>query len=98
MDNVRQKTVVDSDIVWLEVQSAKGKHLGYYKKSNPTQETALDHPKIQREIKKLHLDPWMGEAYPLDGKVSIPKDVNPQKVDINEKLWKQGDADPFGNK
>jgi hypothetical protein len=40
----------------------------------------------------------MGEAYPLDGKVSLPKQVMPQKVDINERLWKQGDADPFLDK
>lgn len=98
MDNIRQKTVADQGIVYVEIHTDQGRHLGYYKKTNPSQETALDHPKIQRELKKLQLDPWMGETYPLDGKVSLPKQVTPQKVDINEKLWKQGDADPFLDK
>lgn len=48
--DVKYKTVVDPDIVWVELDGSKGRGLGYYKKSQTTVETAVNHPKIQKVV------------------------------------------------
>lgn len=50
--DIRSKTVVDPDIIFVELDGPRGRGLGYYKKSQATVETAVNHPKIQKVIDK----------------------------------------------
>lgn len=49
----REKTVVDPDIVFVELDGPRGRGLGYYKKNSPKLETARDHPKIEKVMQKI---------------------------------------------
>ena len=94
MDKIdpRSKTIVDPDVVWVELDGPRGRGLGYYKKNSPKLETARAHPKVQKAMKDSLVDPFLAEGYPLDKKVcSVAKDdKKTYSVNINPQFNQDG--------